>query len=622
MSVPAHLVENLASLPQSPGVYLMRGDGDEIIYIGKATNLRSRVRSYFGGNDPRAFVQWLDRLLKRVEFVLCANPKEALLLENTLIKRHKPRFNFMLRDDKNYLAIRIDRRAEWPRVELVRRIKKDGANYFGPYHSAAKVRRTLNVLNRYFMLRTCSDSELRNRSRPCLQYQIRRCPGPCVFDVSRDAYLEGVTNAELFLSGREPELLSKLEERMLTASDALEFEEAARYRDQRAAVSTSLERQGAVQTTPIDRDVLGVYREADQVAVAVMSFRGGALNDIRSFALTDQVVPDAQVLSSFLAQYYATAARTPPKEVLLPAELGADDDTEAALTDLRGSRCLIRVPKRGEKLRLIELANENAHAFFAESMSTSAQAERALELVARKLRLDSPPRTIECYDISNFQGTSIVGSRVVFQDAVPDRSRYRRIRIRSTAGQDDFAAMNEVIGRRVRSSRKNDDPMPDLIVIDGGKGQLNAALAALAALGCGSQPIAALAKSRRLGSNADDVAVRSSERVFLPGQKNPVNLPEHTVECHLLARIRDEAHRHAIEYHRFLRRKRTLRSKLEDIRGVGPGRRNQLLKHFGSAKHVGEASLTELEGVPGMSKDLAFAVFDHFHPGEADPPGE
>ena len=622
MSVPDHLVENLAGLPQSPGVYLMRGENDEIIYIGKATNLRSRVRSYFGGNDPRAFVQYLDRLLVRVEFVLCSNPKEALLLENTLIKRHKPRFNFMLRDDKNYLSIRIDHRADWPRVELVRRIKKDGASYFGPYHSAAKVRRTLNVLNRYFQLRTCSDSELRNRTRPCLQHQIRRCLGPCVLDVERETYMEGVANAELFLSGREPELLMKLESRMFAASEQLEFEEAARYRDQRAAVQASLERQGAVQTTLVDRDVIGLHREADQAAAVVMTFRGGSLNDIRSFALTDQVVPDSQVLSSFLGQYYGSEQRTPPREVLLPDELPADDDTEEALSELRGTRCRVRTPKRGEKLRLVELANENAQAFFAESMSTSAQAERALERVARKLRLDGPPRTIECYDISNFQGAHVVGSRVVFQDAVPDRSRYRRIRIRSTAGQDDFAAMNEVIGRRVHSARKNDDPMPDLIVIDGGKGQLNAALAALAAVGCRSQPIVALAKSRRLGSDDLDGAVRSSERVFLPGQKNAIVLPEHTVECLLLSRIRDEAHRHAIEYHRFLRRKRTLRSQLEEIRGVGPGRRNQLLKTFGSAKRVAAASLPELEALPGFSKALAFAVFDHFHPGEADPPGE
>lgn len=620
MSVPEHLKAAIANLPQSPGVYIMRGHKKEIIYIGKATNLRSRVRSYFSGNDPRAFVRYLDQLLAEIEFVLCANPKEALLLENTLIKRHKPRFNFMLRDDKNYLAIRIDPRKDWPRVELVRQIKKDGARYFGPYHSAAKVRQTLNILNRYFQLRTCNDSVLRNRTRPCLQYQIRRCPGPCTVDVDRDTYLDHVHNAEMFLSGKETELLTNLEGRMFSASERMEFEEAARFRDQASAVRASLERQGAVQTTQVDRDVVGMYREADDVALVVMAFRLGSLNDVRSFALTDQVVPDAQTIASFLAQYYAAAGRLPPKELLLPSALPAEDPTESALAELRGSKCLVRVPQRGEKLRLVELANENAQAFFGESMSTSAQAEKALQRVAKRLRLDSLPRTIECYDISNFQGAHIVGSRVVFQDAVPDRTRYRKIRIRNTLEQDDFASMNEVIARRVASSRKNDDPMPDLIVVDGGKGQLNAALAALASLGLGSQPIVSLAKSRLLGTDDSDVAIRSSERVFLPGQKNPVMLPEHTPECLLLARIRDEAHRHAIEYHRYLRRKRTLRSKLEDVPGVGAGRRNQLLSHFGSAKAVGAATLKELEAVDGFSRVLAFAVFEHFHPGEADAP--
>ena len=432
----------------------------------------------------------------------------------------------------------------------------------------------------------------------------------------------GVWHAEMFLAGKEVELVSKLERQMLDASERLEFEEAGRFRDQKAAVEASLERQGAVQTTPIDRDVIGLYREADEVALVVMAFRAGSLNDVRSFGLSEQVVPDGQTVASFLAQYYVVDSRTPPKEVLLPIALPEADGTETALSGLRGARCLIRVPMRGEKLRLVELANENARAFFGESMSTSAQAEKALQRIAKRLRLDGLPRTIECYDISNLQGSHIVGSRVVFQDAVPDRSRYRRIRIRNIVEQDDFAAMNEVIARRVASARKNDDPMPDLIVIDGGKGQLNAALAALASLGLGSQPIAALAKSRLLGMDKQDVAVRSSERVFLPGQKNPVMLPEYTVECLLLSRIRDEAHRHAIEYHRYLRRKKTLRSQLEDIGGVGPGRRNQLLSHFGSAKAVARASLLEIEAVRGFSRMLAFAVFDHFHPGEAHPPSE
>ena len=614
------VAETVARLPRKPGVYIMRGARGACLYIGKATDLRSRVRSYFTGQDPRPFVRFLDELLEDVEFVLTANPKEALLLENTLIKRHKPRFNFMLRDDKNYLAIRIDERVDWPRVELVRRIRRDGARYFGPYHSAAKVRETLNVLNRYFQLRTCTDSVLRNRSRPCLQYQIRRCPAPCVRSVDRDAYMDNLGHARLFLDGRETELAGALTARMTAAAERLEFEDAARCRDQISAVRDSLTRQSAVQTTHVDQDVIGLYREGDAAAVVVMVFRGGSLVDVRSFALEQQLVEDADLLSDFLGQYYGAADRDPPGLVLLPAALAEDDDVETALSDLRQARCRLVTPQRGRKRELVDLAGRNAGAFFAETLSTTARADRAIERLQRRLGLTVEPRTIECYDVSNFQGAEIVASRVVFQDAVPDRSRYRRIRIRTRDSQDDFGAMAEVIGRRCRSSRGGDDPMPDLIVVDGGKGQLNAAVAALAAAGESDQAIVSLAKSRVVGTTRDDAVVRSDERVFVPGRKNPVTLADRSIEGYLLQRVRDEAHRHAISYHRKLRRRNTLRSQLDAIAGIGPGRRNTLLRHFGSAKAVASASLVELESVPGLSRHLAFAVFEHFHSGEADGP--
>lgn len=620
MSLSEELSATIARLPQAPGVYLMRGHGGELIYIGKATNLRSRVRSYFSGNDPRMFVRYLDELLSDVEFVLTSNPKEALLLENTLIKKHKPRFNVMLRDDKNYLSIRVDERHEWPRAEMVRAIRSDGARYFGPYHSAAKARQTLNILNRYFALRTCDDTMLRNRARPCLQYQIRRCPGPCAVSVDRTSYMNSVRDAALFLDGRHDELVNTLERRMERAAEELEFEEAARYRDQRTAVMESLEQQRAVQTTRIDRDVVGMYREADNLTIVVMFFRDGNLDDIRTWPLTDQVLPDGELVAAFLSQLYAAETRPLPKEVLVPVPVPADTELAGALSEMRGSKVSVVAPQRGEKLRLVELATENARASFAETMSTSAQAEKALERVAKRLGLSAPPRTIECYDISNFQGAQIVASRVVFQDAVPDRARYRRIRIRTRSTQDDFGSIFEVIERRAKAALTKGDPMPDLIVIDGGLGQLNAATQALAEQGIKGQAVVGLAKSRVTGTDDDDGTTRSAERVFIPGRKNPVTLRDNSPECHLLARIRDEAHKTAIEYHRSLRRKNTLRSQLDDIGGVGPARRKALMSHFGSVRAIKEATLPEIEAAPGVNSAVAFAVFDYFHPGESDAP--
>lgn len=607
-------------LPQTPGVYLMRGHGGEIVYVGKATNLRSRVRSYFTGHDPRAFVAHLDRLLTDIETIVTQNPKEALLLENTLIKKHKPRFNFMLRDDKNYLSIRIDRGHDWPRVELVRKIRNDGSTYFGPYHSASKVRQTLNVLNRHFHLRTCRDSVLRNRSRPCLQYQIRRCPGPCVLPVDREVYMESVDAACLFLGGRERELRERLEQRMLAASDELRFEDAARFRDQLQAVDDSLVQQHAVQTALVDMDVVGLHRQAERAAITLMQYRQGALHDVRSFAFAEQLAPDADVVASFVSQVYGAMAFEIPSLILLPADAADQDSLSEAFTELRGTRVELRTPQRGDKRRLVELANDNAKVHFEESLSTTAQAEQALEKLQSRLRLPFVPRTMECYDISNFQGTHIVASQVVFQDAMPDKARYRKLRIRTAHAQDDFLSMREVILRRAKRAQKGDDPMPDLIVIDGGKGQLNSALEALRDAGVTDQLVVGLAKSRVVGTDKSDATTRSFERVFLPGRKDPVDMPPRAEETYLLERIRDEAHRTAITYHRELRRKSTLRSGLDDIAGIGKTRRKQLLTHFGSLKGVRAATLPELEAAPGMTRASAFAVYDHYHPGEADAP--
>jgi excinuclease ABC subunit C len=614
------LEDKIARLPTKAGVYIMRGHKNEILYIGKATNLRSRVRSYFNGHDPRPFVRFLSDLLGDLEVVIAANPKEALLLENTLIKKHRPRFNFMLRDDKNYLSLRLDLQHPWPRVELVRQIRDDGARYFGPYHSAQSVRQTLNVLNRYFQLRTCPDTVLNNRTRPCLQHQINRCPAPCVLPLSREGYMDDVEHAMLFLQGKQGELSERLTRQMHQVAAMLEFERAAHLRDQIAAIAASLTHQSAVQTTIADQDVIGLHRQGETVVVAVMLFRQGSMVDVSHYVLTDQLFPDEEVLSSFIAQYYHLTNISPPEYVYVPAEPEEKPTLEELLTELRGTKVQIHRPQRGEKLNLLDLATQNAQHHFEESVSTQARNATALAKLQQRLRLRELPRTMECYDISNFQGKQIVASGVAFLNGEPDRAHYRRYRIRTTAGQDDFQSMFEVLTRRARAAMDGIMPMPDLLIIDGGKGQLGMAIQALSDLGLHEQEIISLAKSRVVGTDDSDAPTSSAERVFVPGHKEPVVLRQNSDELHILTRIRDEAHRVAITYHRELRKKETIRSRLDDIPGVGPSRRSALLRHFGSVKSLREATLAELEKAPGISRALAASVFSWFHPDQIDSP--
>jgi excinuclease ABC subunit C len=615
------LLEKVNRLPQKPGVYIMKDAEGVIAYIGKATNLRSRVRSYFGNNDTRAFVQYLEHWLRDLDVIVTQSPKEALLLENTLIKKHRPRFNFMLRDDKNYLSLRVDTAHAWPRVELVRQIRDDGAQYFGPYHSAQSVRQTLGVINRFFHLRNCPDTVLNNRSRPCLQYQIKRCPAPCVLPISRDEYLDDVHHAMLFLQGRESELTQELEARMERAAEQLEFEQAAHLRDQITAIKASLQRQSAVQTTLVDQDIIGLHRQGGSVAVAVLTFRRGSLTDVVTFGLSDQVFPDEDLLGSFVSQFYSLQSRTPPCEIVIPTLPTESDTLEELLTEDCGSKVKFTVPQRGDRRKLIEMAEENARAWFDEHMTSTARTMAAVSKLREKLGLRQMPRTMECYDISNFQGRQIVASQVAFADGEPDKARYRKYRIRTTAGQDDFASMFEVLQRRAKQAMDGTMAMPDLIIIDGGKGQLNMAIQALHDLGFHDQEIVSLAKSRVVGTTADlDAPTYSPERVFLPGHREPKVLKQNSDELYLLTRIRDEAHRVAITYHRELRKKATLRSKVDEIDGIGPTKRGQLLRHFGSVKKLREAPLSAIESAPGMNRQLAARVYAFFHPDAIDRP--
>ncbi len=655
----AALRKTLDELPQEPGCYLMKDRRGEVVYVGKAASLRSRVRQYFdaGRGDDRIFIPLLEDLLGDIEVIVTRSEKEAVLLENELIKKHKPRFNVRLRDDKDFIVLRLDERHPYPRLEVRRAREKrvPAARYFGPYSSASSIRETLRVVNRHFQLRTCTDHVFDHRKRPCILYQIHRCPAPCVYDVPEAEYRQSVQDAVEFLEGRESELVDRLRARMDDAAHALRYEDAARLRDQLQAVERSLEKQRVLMADRADRDVVGLYREGPDVTVQVLSMRGGKLQDSRCYPFREQEFPDDELLSSFLSLYYEQ--NPAPDEILVPVEPVQAEALADVLSERRGKRVRLLTPQRGAKADLLDVAAKNAEQGFRSWHEKDERREKALDALVRALHLAKPPRWMECYDISTFQGALAVGSGVSMRDGEPDKENYRRYKVKGVAGQDDFAMLHEVITRRLRRA-VGEGCFPDLIVIDGGKGQLNAALAAAKDLGIATSPITGipgapfvemvgLAKSRLVDPSAlgttrvvarrsrrgraatfADAAeaqeqgfvselARSPERVFLPGRKDPVVLRQNSAELFLLARLRDEAHRFAITFHRKLHRERNFRSVLEEIAGIGEGRKKALLRHFGSLKRVKEATLAEIAEVEGFGPKQAQAVFEFFHRPEA-----
>jgi len=612
--VDAKLEEKLARLPTGPGVYLMRGADQQVLYVGKAVNLRSRVRSYFhrAGSDSRAFIPLLDRLVEDLDTVLVQSEKEALLLENELIKKHKPRFNVQLRDDKNFICLRLDVTHPYPRLEVVRRFKRDGAHYFGPYSSASAIRETLRIINRHFQLRTCSDHALANRRRPCLLYQIGRCPAPCVYPIPEEEYRRSVEEVILFLQGKTQELVEGLRWRIQDAASKLKFEEAARLRDQLRAIERSLERQKVALAEPIDLDVFGLYREADRLLIYALYIRQGRITGGQAFPFAGQEFPDAELLASFVNLYYANDNFV-PKEVLLTVEVDEREALAELLSERKGEKVRVLVPRRGEKLDLLQMSRRNAEQAFQERKRTKEETTHLLQNLQRRLHLANFPERIECYDVSHFQGSSIVASQVAMTCGEIDKARYRRFKIKSLRAQDDFASLHEVLLRRlIRGRREND--LPNLVVIDGGKGQLASGLAAMKDAAAEGVEMVSLAKSRDLeGERADISPVRSPERVFVANRKDPLVLPQNSAELFLLTRLRDEAHRFAITFQQQLMRRRNFRSALEEIPGVGEGRKRTLLKHFGSLKRVREASIEELAAVEGFGPAVAERIHAFLH---------
>jgi excinuclease ABC subunit C len=519
--IPDHLQRKIDSLPDGPGVYLWKDAAGNVLYVGKAKRLSSRVRSYFqeSSGDERYFIPLLQRTVGDFETIVTSSEKEAAILEDSLVKQHHPRYNVKLRDDKSYLCLRIDVSHAWPRVEPVRRPSPDGARYFGPYHSATAARRTLHLVNKHFQLRTCSDQELGSRKRPCLQYQIRRCLAPCVYDVDKQWYQDQVRAVGLFLDGRHDELSTELEARMKGASKTLEFELAATYRDQLRAVEAIRQEQRVVAIKDVDQDVVGMYREGDLVEIAVLFIRSGRVTDTAHFPVRGVELPDDEVIAAFVSQFYGEGGNAVaiPNEVIVPLAFEGAAGVAEWLSDRRGKRCDVLVPQRGPRVDLLCMAHDNAEHCFREQRRAADEVEERLAQIQKRLRLPTLPRRIECCDISHLGGTDTVGAIVALTDGQPDKKRYRTFRVRTVAEGDDYGAMYEVLARRFRRGRaaeqakegkaeseaeaegtreRIDWDLPDLFVVDGGRGQLNVALAAARDLGLHELPIVALAKEK------------------------------------------------------------------------------------------------------------------------------
>jgi excinuclease ABC subunit C len=612
--MPSQRVANqLQSLPTKPGVYLFRDENRQILYVGKAKSLRSRVRSYFQarGRD-RPTISQLPERVHDIEVIVTGTEVEALHLEQNLVKRHRPPFNVRLRDDKSFPYIAVTVEDEFPRVMFTRERHRRGVVYFGPYANAKKVRETLDVLNRVFRFRPCEGPKPgRHSGIPCLDYHIDRCHAPCVAYISAPEYGEIIDGVVQFLSGDTEPIQRELERRMREAADNERFEEAARFRNRLFSIQHLAERQAADRRDVGDVDVLGLALEGDRGVMQIFPLRGGKMIDRYSFHLENVEVQDVTaVVEAFCVEYYGGTPSVPP-QIIVPKEAGDLSALEQLLTERRGSHVEVRRALRGEKRRLAELAAENARQAFAseqEAVATRrARRAEALEELREALNLESLPLRIECFDISTIQGTETVGSLVVFQDAAPKKAHYRKFAVRSLDGQDDFAAMAEVVSRRFARLGKRleadyDESFvtaPNLVVIDGGKGQLSAALAAMQEFDLPRVAVIALAKR--------------IEEVFVPGDPDPILLDPHSPGLQLLQRIRDEAHRFALGFHRQRRDARSFETIFDTLQGVGPARRRAILRHFGSPERFLEASQEELEGVPELPAATARKIYAQLH---------
>jgi len=601
-------LEMVKNFPSSPGIYLMKDADGRVIYVGKARNLKNRVRAYVGTGDGRIHIRFMVQLVASVEYIVTDTEKEALILENTLIKQHRPKYNINLRDDKTYFSLRMDPKEPFPRLSIVRKVPPDGARYFGPYSSASAAREVLKQLYKIFPLRHYALASCMSRKRPCLYFQIKQCSAPCYKQISEADYAALAEGAAMFLEGKNTEIARLYRARMALASQEFRYEDAARYRDLLRAIEVTVERQKMVAQGG-DSDVFGLFRAGDRLQIALLHIRGGTMTGGRGF-LFDWELENEEGLASFLNQYYSLDAPIPP-QILTQVAIPEAAALEELLSEKAGRKVTIGTPQRGVKLELVKLAAKNAQSAVEERAAKAESCAELLDELADKLHLPAPPRRIECYDISNIQGEMAVGSRVVFVDGKADKSLYRRYRIKGVLKSDDFAMMREVLSRRFKPESAED--RPDLIVVDGGIGQLNVLSAVLGELGVQGVEAAGLAKSRVARDMESEEIVKSDERVFRPGRKNAISLRQNSAPLLLLVRIRDEAHRFAVTYHKTVRSKELTRSRLDGVAGIGATRKKALLTHFGSLKKVKAATLEELEATPGMNKATAKTLWEQLH---------
>jgi excinuclease ABC subunit C len=611
------LAEALRTMPDRAGVYLFKDAREKLLYVGKAESLRDRVRSYFQAGDPHSpKIRQVVAQAVTVEYILTESPIQALIWENDLVRKEQPRYNTKLRDDKHYPYIRIDVQNPWPLARVSRRMERDGARYFGPFPHATSVRQTLDTLSRLFPHILCNRVITGNDPRACLYYHIKRCPAPCIGAIDNDGYREIVDGMVRFLDGKDRAVLQELRREMEEAAENLQFERAADLRDRLRAAEKVIEQERVGYTTLIDQDIIGLAREGGQACIQVFFIRGGRLARRDPFLMQDaEGETDRAVLNSFVKQFYSQASEL-PQELVLPDELEEADSIREWLRQVKGRRVEVSVPQRGEKRRMVELATNNARETLeqqkAELMADLSKSNEAAMQLQEHLNLPNLPRRIECYDISHIQGTNQVASMVVFEDGKPKRSDYKRFKIKTVAGNDDFASMQEVLRRRFKRAltgqlrqdgeegtwqESEDDSqvpwayIPDLVIVDGGKGQLSAAVEVMNELELSEIPIVGLAKQQ--------------EEIFLKDRPDSVLLPRGSQALFLVQRVRDEAHRFAVTYHRKLRGKSGVRSQLDDVSGVGPARKRALIRQFGSVKGIRRASVDELAAVPGMTRKTA-----------------
>jgi excinuclease ABC subunit C len=605
------LDQKIDHLPTNPGVYLFKDKKGTILYVGKAGNVKHRVSSYFQKRDVMD-VKTLAMLEKvaDIDTIVTDTEKEAFILENNLIKQHHPRYNVKLRDDKNYPCLRLSMDEEFPTLCIVRRIRKDRSVYFGPYPSATSLKETLKLIRRLFPIRTCLDTKFTHRLRPCINYEMGRCVGPCCGNIDPVEYREMVQQVRMFLEGKNRDLVEKLKKKMEEESEQLHYEAAAKIRDQVEYIEYVIEKQKIVSRDFLDQDVIGLHRQDHQIILYPLFVRAGKLLGGKGFALPSPGLPDEEILSSFLHQYYREG-KFIPEQILIPRAIPEQTFVEQRLTELKGKKVRLLIPVKGDKKHLLNMACENAEKFLLREAEIERDREKLLEALRMKLHLRKSPRRIEAFDISNLQGGYAVGSMVSFEDGEPLKERYRHFKIKTISGADDYGMMYEVLLRRYKKAVEEDD-IPDLVLLDGGRGQLNAAQEVFKELQIKEVDLISLAKGRAIRGTHPSGSQKTEEKIFHPQYKGPLILERSSSLLHLLDRIRDEAHRFAITYHKKVRGRETIKSALGEISGIGRVREKELLKYFGSVEKMKGASLEDLANAPKMNRTLASKVYDFF----------